>query len=156
MDHVTQWAASHGVATMTVDGNDVEAVYRAALAGIAHIRATGQPYLLETYTYRTRGHVEPDDQGYVDKAELAAWRARDPIEQLAGKLALSPSEMRAAREHAAAVIEGRVVCGLRGALSGRVRTLDRRLCIRRATCSRLRSVTPSARLSPRKCAGIRP
>ena len=105
MDHVSQWAASHGVATMTVDGNDAEAVYHAALAGIAHIRATGQPYLLETYTYRTRGHVEPDDQGYVDPAELAAWRARDPIELLAARLALTPPQLQAARERAAARIE---------------------------------------------------
>jgi pyruvate dehydrogenase E1 component alpha subunit len=105
MDHVSQWAASHGVATMTVDGNDAEAVYRAALAGIARLRETGQPYLLETYTYRTRGHVEPDDQGYVDPAELAAWRGRDPIELLATKLALSPSELQAARARAAASIE---------------------------------------------------
>lgn len=105
MDHVSQWAASHGIATMTVDGNDVEAVYYAALAGIAHIRATGQPYLLETYTYRTRGHVEPDDQGYVDPAELAAWRARDPIELIAARLALTPSQLQAARERAATLIE---------------------------------------------------
>ena len=105
MDHVSQWAASHGVATRMVDGNDVEAVYRAALDGIAHIRATRQPYLLETCTYRTRGHVEPDDQSYVDKAELAAWLARDPIEQLARKLALDPSEVAAARARATAVVE---------------------------------------------------
>ena len=105
MDHVSQWAASHGVATKTVDGNDVEAVYRAALDGIAHIRATRQPYVLETYTYRTRGHVEPDDQSYVDKAELAGWLARDPIEQLARKLALDPSEVAAARARATAVVE---------------------------------------------------
>lgn len=105
MDHVSQWAAAHGVATMTVDGNDAEAVYHAARAGIAHIRSTGQPYLLETYTYRTRGHVEPDDQSYVNPAELAAWRARDPIELIAARLALSSSELQRAREHAGAVIE---------------------------------------------------
>ncbi len=31
----------------------------------------GKPVFLETYTYRQRGHFEPDDQAYVDPAELA-------------------------------------------------------------------------------------
>ena len=44
------------------------------------------PFLLETKTYRLRGHFEPDDQGYVDKAELASWKARDPIAALRAKL----------------------------------------------------------------------
>src|SRR3954453_3803944 len=30
MDHVSTWAAAHGMPALTVDGNDVEAVYRAA------------------------------------------------------------------------------------------------------------------------------
>jgi len=97
MDHISTWAASHGMPTATVDGNDVEAVYRAAQTGIAHIKATGQPYFLETYTYRLRGHYEPDDQGYVDKDELAAWRARDPIDRLRLKLKLTDAEMDAVR-----------------------------------------------------------
>jgi acetoin:2,6-dichlorophenolindophenol oxidoreductase subunit alpha len=42
--------------------------------------------LLETYTYRTRGHYEPDDQSYVDRDELAQWRARDPIELMRERL----------------------------------------------------------------------
>ena len=51
----------------------------AATAAAAQVRASRRPYLLETWTYRTRGHFEPDDQAYVDKEELAAWLARDPI-----------------------------------------------------------------------------
>lgn len=105
MDHISHWAASHGMAATTVDGNDVEAVYQAAQAGIAQIRASGKPYFLETYTYRQRGHYEPDDQAYVDQQELAAWRARDPIDLLAHKLKLSAAELQAARARAAALID---------------------------------------------------
>ena len=50
------------------------------------IRETGKPFLLETYTYRQRGHFEPDDQSYVDPAELASWKARDPIGLLTAAL----------------------------------------------------------------------
>ena len=36
------------------------------------------PFLLETYTYRSRGRFEPDDQACVDAAERAAWLAPRP------------------------------------------------------------------------------
>lgn len=78
-EHVAEWAAGYGIPARTVDGNDVFAVLEAAQAAAAQVRESRRPYLLETLTYRTRGHLEPDDQGYVDKAELATWLARDPI-----------------------------------------------------------------------------
>jgi pyruvate dehydrogenase E1 component alpha subunit len=105
IDHISTWAAGHGLETTTVDGNDVEAVYRSAKAGMARIRATGQPYFLEAYTYRLRGHFEPDDQSYVDQSELAAWRTKDPIEQLRLKLGLSENEADAVRKRAEKRIE---------------------------------------------------
>jgi acetoin:2,6-dichlorophenolindophenol oxidoreductase subunit alpha len=105
IDHISDWAASHGLTAKTVDGNDVEAVYAAATAAVVHIRATGQPYFLETYTYRLRGHYEPDDQAYVNKEELARWKARDPIDLLAARLALADQEMAAIRARVAARIE---------------------------------------------------
>ncbi|HJV28047.1 MAG TPA: thiamine pyrophosphate-dependent dehydrogenase E1 component subunit alpha [Aromatoleum sp.] len=89
MAHVRDWAASHGLIAETVDGNDVAAVHAAASRLAARIRETGEPAFLETLTYRTRGHYEPDDQAYVDPGELAAWRARDPIELLANRLRLA-------------------------------------------------------------------
>jgi pyruvate dehydrogenase E1 component alpha subunit len=79
-------AAAYGIEGVTVDGNDVEAVYAATAQAVSKIRATRKPILLETYTYRTRGHYEPDDQAYVDAGELAAWKARDPIDALRKKL----------------------------------------------------------------------
>jgi pyruvate dehydrogenase E1 component alpha subunit len=78
-EHVSDWAASYGIPAKTVDGNDVSAVLAAAQVAAAHVREKRSPYLLETWTYRTRGHFEPDDQAYVDKAELEKWLARDPI-----------------------------------------------------------------------------
>ncbi len=86
-ERIAALAAPHGVASATVDGNDVEAVRAAALQATATIRDRGQPFLLETATYRLRGHFEPDDQAYVDAGELAAWQARDPIARLKAQLA---------------------------------------------------------------------
>ena len=71
---------------MTVDGNDVEAVLSAAKHGRDSIRDHGKPVFLEVYTYRMRGHYEPDDQSYVDPLELSAWAPKDPIERYKSKL----------------------------------------------------------------------
>ena len=78
-EHVSDWGAGYGIPVRTVDGNDVFAVLEATRNAATQVRDTRRPVLLEVLTYRTRGHFEPDDQGYVDKAELAAWLARDPI-----------------------------------------------------------------------------
>jgi pyruvate dehydrogenase E1 component alpha subunit len=108
-DHIADWARPLGVEALTVDGNDVEAVATAAREAAAYIRATGKPFLLETYTYRQRGHMEPDDQQYVDKNEHAAWLERDPIATHAARLVargeLSPNDVAQIRERARLVVE---------------------------------------------------
>lgn len=83
---IADWARGHGLPVETVDGNDAEAVLEAARRAVAHIRETGGPAFLELSTYRQRGHYEPDDQAYVDKAELKYWLARDPIRRQAERL----------------------------------------------------------------------
>ena len=85
-EHLAPRAAAYGVASQTVDGNDVEAVRAAAAAAIDTVRSSGRPFLLETTTYRLRGHFEPDDQAYVAPAELADWQARDPLLRMRQRL----------------------------------------------------------------------
>lgn len=79
IDHVSDWASRYGVPAKTVDGNDIDAVTAAAKDAVDYVRTHRKPYFLETWTYRLRGHMEPDDQSYVDKGELAAWKTKDPI-----------------------------------------------------------------------------
>jgi pyruvate dehydrogenase E1 component alpha subunit len=85
-DHVSEFARAYGVPSKTVDGNDVEVVSEAARHAIDYVRMMRKPYLLETYTYRLRGHMEPDDQKYVDKNELESWKRRDPISLIQNRL----------------------------------------------------------------------
>ncbi|HEU4522367.1 MAG TPA: thiamine pyrophosphate-dependent dehydrogenase E1 component subunit alpha [Thermoanaerobaculia bacterium] len=107
-DHISEWANNYGVASRTVDGNDVEAVAAAAREAVAYIRETGKPFFLETYTYRLRGHMEPDDQAYVDQNELASWKRRDPIAVLEQRLVesgvLEPEELADIKENVRLVI----------------------------------------------------
>jgi TPP-dependent pyruvate/acetoin dehydrogenase alpha subunit len=108
-DHVSEFGKAYGVESLTVDGNDVEAVAAAARNAVEYIRRTRKPYLLETYTYRTRGHMEPDDQSYVDKNELASWKRRDPIATIEQRLleagAVDPRELDAMRERVVQQVE---------------------------------------------------
>lgn len=85
-DAISCWARGHGIATQIVDGNDVEAVYQAAAAAVATIRATGRPQFLELRTYRLRGHSGQDNQAYVDPQELHRWQNRDPVRLLHQRL----------------------------------------------------------------------
>ncbi|HUM02150.1 MAG TPA: thiamine pyrophosphate-dependent enzyme [Thermoanaerobaculia bacterium] len=75
-------APGYGIAAETVDGNDVLEVHAAARRAVERARAGEGPTLLECRTYRMKGHAEHDAQSYVPKEELAAWRARDPVDRL--------------------------------------------------------------------------
>lgn len=79
-------AAAYGMATAVVDGMDALAVYEAVGAAVAAIRAGGGPVFLEMKTYRFRAHSMFDPELYRDKAEVAAWKAHDPIPALASAL----------------------------------------------------------------------
>jgi pyruvate dehydrogenase E1 component alpha subunit len=62
-----------------VDGNDVRAVYEAAGEAITRARSGEGPTLLETKTYRIRGHYEGDPQNYRSREEVDEWRELCPI-----------------------------------------------------------------------------
>jgi len=76
-------AAAYGIPGDQVDGNDVLAVYDAARRAVDRARSGGGPTLIESLTYRMKGHAEHDAQAYVPKAELDEWRAKDPIARFA-------------------------------------------------------------------------
>ena len=79
-------AASYEMPAWSVDGMDVEAVAGAAAHAVDAIRASGGPYFLELQTYRFRAHSMYDPERYRDKAEVEAWKARDPITLLESRL----------------------------------------------------------------------
>src|SRR4029453_18630653 len=73
-------AAAYGIPGITVDGNDVLAVYAAAAEAIARARSGGGATLLECRTYRTRAHAEGmGDFTYRTREDVEAWRSRCPI-----------------------------------------------------------------------------
>lgn len=109
IDDIRTWSQAHGIESVTVDGNDVERVHAAARHAAGVVRESGRPYFLELQTYRLRGHFEPDDQAYVEPAELDAWRARDPIDLQSARLLASgiatPGGIEQLRRRMAGVID---------------------------------------------------
>jgi len=76
-------ADGYGMPGVVVDGNDIFAVYQAARTALDRARSGGGPTLLECKTYRLRPHSNADDdRKYRSEAEVADWRARDPIARL--------------------------------------------------------------------------
>jgi len=80
-------AASYGLPSIIVDGNDPDAVYRTAQAAFAKARAGDGPSLIECKTYRHSGHSRADPGAYRPKEEVAAWMKRDPIPMYRQRLA---------------------------------------------------------------------
>ncbi len=79
-------AAAYEMHGERVDGNDVDAVYEAASRLLQIAREQRRPALLETLTYRFRGHSVADaGKVYRTPEEIAAWKARDPIELFAAR-----------------------------------------------------------------------
>jgi pyruvate dehydrogenase E1 component alpha subunit len=88
-DNILDAATAHGISGARLDGNDVVAVYRAAVTAVARARRGEGPTLLECRTYRWRGHVGPSwdmDVGVKRKDELKDWLPRDPLAQVRARL----------------------------------------------------------------------
>jgi pyruvate dehydrogenase E1 component alpha subunit len=72
-------AGSYGVPGIRVDGNDVLAVYEAALRAVARARRGEGPTLLVTETYRVEGHYVGEPEVYRRREEVEERRRDDPI-----------------------------------------------------------------------------
>ena len=108
-------AASYGIASWAVDGMDVLAVEQAAQRALDRIRNGGGPCFLELRTYRFRAHSMYDPDRYRDKAEVARWRERDPIELLARTMADAGELTAADREALVAEVTAEVEAAVQAA-----------------------------------------
>lgn len=72
-------AASYGLESIVIDGNDPDHVFLTATKALNRARSGGGPSLIEAVTYRTGGHSRADPGKYRPQAEVEAWHARDPI-----------------------------------------------------------------------------
>ncbi len=86
VDNLSARAAGYGIAGVTVDGNDLFAVFDAVQTAVARARAGAGPTLIEAKTYRWKGHSKSDKQRYRTRDEVQSWQDRDPIARLAARM----------------------------------------------------------------------
>ncbi|MDQ1054979.1 2-oxoisovalerate dehydrogenase E1 component alpha subunit [Arthrobacter sp. SORGH_AS 212] len=76
-------AVGYGMAGERVDGNDVVALLAVLDRAVALCRDGSGPLLVEANTYRMQAHTNADDDTrYRESAEVAEWRAKDPVNRM--------------------------------------------------------------------------
>jgi pyruvate dehydrogenase E1 component alpha subunit len=86
-------AVAYGMHSIKVDGQDVEAVYKAAKRALDYARSGKGPVYLVAETYRLVGHFVGDAQVYRPKGEQQELReTQDPITKLREKMGMSDAE----------------------------------------------------------------
>ena len=80
VEDVSIRAQGYGFPGVTVDGNHVLAVYRAAREAVDRARKGEGPTFIEAKTYRLVPHTsDDDDTRYRTREEVAEWAKKDPL-----------------------------------------------------------------------------
>ena len=109
IEDLSKRAVAFGMHSITVDGQDAEAVYRAASRALKHARDGKGPVFLLANTYRLTGHYVGDPQVYRDKDEFRETRENeDPIEKLREKLGVSDDDFEALDSEVHELVEASV------------------------------------------------
>ena len=118
LERVADRAAGYGIPGVTVDGNDVQAVYDAATEAVATARAGRGPTLIEAITYRWKGHSKSDQNLYRTREEIESWRQRDPLDRFEQAIleakSLDEDEIKQVRDQARDAVRDAVRTGQSG------------------------------------------
>jgi pyruvate dehydrogenase E1 component alpha subunit len=79
VEKISERAAAYAMPGVTVDGNDVDAVYEVTKQAVDRARAGKGPTLIECETYRHKGHSKSDKNLYRTKEEIDFWKTKDPV-----------------------------------------------------------------------------
>ncbi|MEJ2012692.1 MAG: thiamine pyrophosphate-dependent dehydrogenase E1 component subunit alpha [Anaerolineales bacterium] len=86
VERISDRACAYNIPGEFVDGNDVFAVYDAVKRAAERARQGDGPTLIESLTYRWKGHSRSDRQAYRTREEVKAWQKKDPIPRFADAL----------------------------------------------------------------------
>jgi TPP-dependent pyruvate/acetoin dehydrogenase alpha subunit len=98
-------AQAYGFPGISVDGNDVEAMFAATRTARERALAGDGPTLLEAVTMRMHGHAAHDDMKYVPKEKVEEWRRKDPIDRQERRLTELGVDAAPLREEVQAAID---------------------------------------------------
>ena len=100
---ITRIPEAFHIANQVVDGNDVDAVYKAAGEAVARLRKGDGPYFLECTTYRWYPHfLSKNIADWRPAAEIQEWKERCPISAYEALIVeqgvLSPAKLKSIQE----------------------------------------------------------
>ena len=108
-------ARGYGMEGVSIDGNNVLAVYDTVKGVRDHCIRNQKPYLIECMTFRMRGHEEASGTKYVPKKLFEIWQLKDPVnnyeEFLKSQKVLNESEVNSIREEFKGKIEAELQIG---------------------------------------------
>jgi pyruvate dehydrogenase E1 component alpha subunit len=109
---IAERAAAYRMPGVTVDGNDIFAVYGAVREAVERARRGEGPTLIEAVTYRWLGHFPRDVEhygGYRPKEEVDAWKAKCPIKRAGQRMiemgVLTPAEIEEVEREVQLIVE---------------------------------------------------
>ncbi|MFZ3045343.1 MAG: thiamine pyrophosphate-dependent dehydrogenase E1 component subunit alpha [Desulfatirhabdiaceae bacterium] len=88
-ENIFHRASQHLLATRKIDGNDVMAVYNAAVDAVNRARNNQGPSFIECETYRLWGHAgcaSQDPKGYRSTEEIECWKIKCPVQRFQNRL----------------------------------------------------------------------
>jgi len=85
LEKLSDRALGYGFPGVTVDGNDLAAVYEVTQTAVERARSGQGPTLIELETYRYKGHSRSDKNLYRTKEEIDDAKTRDPIQRFRSK-----------------------------------------------------------------------
>lgn len=86
IENISIRAKGYGIPGITIDGNDVIAVYETNSEAVDRARRGNGPTLIEAKTYRWEGHYVGEPRVYRTREEEEKWKKRDPIQKFEKKL----------------------------------------------------------------------
>jgi TPP-dependent pyruvate/acetoin dehydrogenase alpha subunit len=101
-------AATYGFPGLSVDGNDVEAMFEATRQARERAIAGEGPTMIEAVTMRMHGHAAHDDMKYVPAEQIDEWRRKDPIDRQVRRLEALGVDIAALRAEVKAEIDAAV------------------------------------------------
>jgi pyruvate dehydrogenase E1 component alpha subunit len=109
IENIADRAIAYGIPGVSVDGNNVLAVYEAVQKAVERARKGEGPTLIECKTYRHKGHSRVDPAKYRPKEEVEEWLAKDPINRFKERLlqtnALTETEIQQIQKEVTSKIE---------------------------------------------------
>jgi pyruvate dehydrogenase E1 component alpha subunit len=118
-------AAAYGFPGVSVDGNDVEAMFETTRIARERAIGGGGPTLIEAVTMRMHGHGAHDDMKYVPKALVEEWRQKDPVDRQSARLQEFGIDVEALRQEVRAEVDAAAKTALAGPMPDPATATDR-------------------------------